>query len=112
VRHALQWPKIILGAWSATANQEQRHTLQLRIGHCGDAVGHAWTGGDQDDTKLPGERCVSMGHVHGGAFIAHIDDAYPLLHQLIPDWLDMTALETEHPIHLSGNEKLHDQFSD
>jgi hypothetical protein len=53
-----------------------------------------------------------MGHVHGGAFIAHIDDAYPLLHQLIPDWLDMTALETEHPIHLSGNEKLHDQFSD
>ena len=53
-----------------------------------------------------------MGHVHGGALIAHVDDAHAALRQLIPDWLDMTALETEHPIDLAGDEKLDDQLGD
>ena len=53
-----------------------------------------------------------MGHVHGRAFIAHVDDAHAALRQLIPDRLDMTALEAEHPIHLAGDEKLDDQLGD
>jgi hypothetical protein len=53
-----------------------------------------------------------VGHVHGGALVAHVDDADVPLRQLIPDGLDVTALETEHPIHVAGDEKRDNQLGD
>jgi hypothetical protein len=51
-----------------------------------------------------------MGHVHGGTLIADVDDPYAPLCQLIPDWLDMAALEAEHPIDVAGDEKRDNQL--
>ena len=108
----MQWPEIVLGARGAAADQEHGRALQLGVRHGGDAVGHTRTGGDQDDAELSGERGVRMGHVHGGALIAHVDNAYAPLCQLIPDGLDMTALETEHPVDVAGDEKRDYQLGD
>ena len=53
---------------------------------------------------------MGVGHVHRRAFIAHVDDAHVALRQLIPDRLDMSALEAEHAVDLASDEKLDDEF--
>jgi hypothetical protein len=53
-----------------------------------------------------------VGHVHGSALIAHVDDAYSSLRQLIPDWLDMTTLESEHSVDVASDEKRDDLLGD
>src|SRR3974377_2599251 len=39
-----------------------------------------------------------MRHVHGGAFVAHIDDLDTLARDMIPDGLDVAALQAEYTI--------------
>src|SRR6185437_1222212 len=38
---------------------------------------------------------MGVRHVHGGAFVAHVDDADALTGDMVPDRLDVAALETE-----------------
>jgi hypothetical protein len=42
--------------------------------------------------------CVGMRHVHRRAFVAHVDDADSPPREVIPDRLDVPALEAEDPV--------------
>ena len=47
-----------------------------------------------------------------GAFVAHVDDAHAALRKLIPDRLDVPALQPEHAIDAAGDQELDDPFGD
>ena len=47
-------------------------------------------------------------HVHGGAFVAHVDDADALPRDVIPDRLDMAALQAEDAIDAARLQKSRD----
>ena len=49
-------------------------------------------------------------HVHGCAFIANVDDAHPPPSQVVPDGLDVTALETEYAVNAASAQEIHDQL--
>ena len=91
----LQRPEVVLRARRAAADQQHRRALELRIGDGGDAVGDAGPGGRERDPELAGEHGVRMRHVDGGALVAHIDDADAAPAELVPDRLDVPALQPE-----------------
>ncbi len=51
-------------------------------------------------------------HVHRGALVAHIDDAHAELVQVVPDRLDVAALQAEDAVDAAGDEKARDDFGD
>ncbi len=112
MRNSLQRSEIVLRARGAAADQHHRHTLQLRVGNRGDAIGDAGTGRDHCDADGARQHGMRMRHVHGGPFVAHVDDAHPALTQLVPDRLDMPALQSEYAIDAAGEQEIDDQFSD
>src|SRR5262245_19548591 len=53
-----------------------------------------------------------MRHVHRGAFVAHVDDAHVELCQVIPDRLDVAALQPEDAVDAARHQEAGDQFGD
>jgi hypothetical protein len=53
-----------------------------------------------------------MRHVHGGAFIAYVEDANALSCHVVPDRLDVAALQAEDAIDPAGEQKAGNQFGD
>ncbi len=51
-------------------------------------------------------------HVHRGAFVAHVDDAHVQLRQLVPDRLDVAALQAEDAVDAAGDEEAGNDFGD
>jgi hypothetical protein len=47
--------------------------------------------------------------VHGRALVPHVDDAYAELWQMVPDWLNVAALQTEHAVDFAFDEKIGDE---
>ena len=112
VRDALQWTEIVLRDGRAAADQQHRDALELRVGHRGHAVGDAWTGGDHRDADAATERRVRLRHVNGSAFVAHVDDAHAALAELVPDRLDVPALQAEHAIDAARDQEVDDDLGD
>jgi hypothetical protein len=110
VCNPLERAQVILGARWTTADEQDWYAFQVRVGNGGHAIGHTWPGGGEHDTELARKNRVGVRHMDGGTLVTHIDDAHTTLGELIPDQLDMAALQTEHPIHTSGNEKVDDQL--
>src|SRR5258708_10398280 len=51
---------------------------------------------------------MGVRHVHGCGFMADVDDTDALAGHVIPDWLDVAALETEDAVNATGFEKARD----
>jgi hypothetical protein len=86
-------PRSSCGTGAQTADQQHRHPLQVRICHRGHAVRDARPGGCEDHAHLPRQHGVTVRHVHAGAFVANVEHAHVALRELIPDRLDMPALQ-------------------
>ena len=95
VRNILQRSHIGLRPRGAAADQQHRRAGERGIRHGRHRVGDAGTGGDHGDAEAAGQFGMGVRHVHGGALVAHVDDADALTRDVIPDRLDMAALQSE-----------------
>ena len=109
---ALQRAEVVLRARRAAADQQHRRAFELRVGDGGDAVGDAGSGGRQRHPEPAGQHRMRVRHVHGGAFVTHVDDSDTTPAELIPDRLDVPALQPEYPIHPLRDQKLRNQRGD
>ncbi len=109
---ALQRAEVVLRHGRAAADQQHRHALEMRVGDRRDAVGDAGAGGGHGDGHAAGKLRMRVRHVHGRALVAHIDDAHTELRQVVPDRLDVAALQAEDAIDAAGDEKARDEFGD
>jgi len=112
VINALKRAEVVLLHRRTAADEQHRYALELRVGDGGDAVGDARAGGGERDTDLAGQHRVAVCHVHGGAFVAHVDDAHAALCEPVPDRLDVPALQAVHSVHALGDEELDDPLGD
>jgi len=110
VCNPLERAHVILSARWTTADEQDWYAFQLGVGNGGHTIGHTRPGGGEHNTELAGKDRVGVRHMDGGTLVAHIDDAHTALGELIPDQLDMAALQTEHPVDTSGNEKVDDKL--
>ena len=55
-----------------------------------------------------GDRLFQLAHVHGGALVAHIDDADAAAAKVIPDRLDVAALQPIDAVDAACHEKIRD----
>ena len=79
----------------------------------GDGVRDAGPGGHDRDRRLAGQLGVGVGHVDRGALVADVDDPDPAPRELVPDRLDVTALQAEHPVDpVLGQELRHQAATD
>ena len=108
MRNILQWPHIGLRPRRAAADQQHRRARERGIGHRGHRVGDARTGGDHGDAEAACQLRMRVRHVHRGAFVAHVDDADALARDVVPDRLDMPALQAEDAIDPADLEKARD----
>ena len=107
---ALQRPEIVLRHRRAAADQQDRSALELRIGDRRHAVGDTGPRGRERDAQLARQHRMAVRHVHGGAFIAHVDNPHFALGQVVPDRLDVAALEAVHAVNTAPGDKLGDPF--
>ena len=108
VRNALQRAEIVLRARCATADQQHRNALEVRVRHRGHAIRHAGPGGHHGDADAARQHGVSVRHVNRRALVAHVDDAHTALGQAVPDRLYVTALQAEYTVDAACDEKVHD----
>ena len=109
VIHVLQAAAIFLRPRIAAGHHEDRRARNMRVGDAGDGVGHAGTGGDQRDAELAGQFRVGLGHMHGGALVAHVDDADAFGIEPHPDRHDVAAAEREHAGDAAAFQEARDQ---
>ena len=108
MRDVLQRPHIGLRARRASADQQHRRARERGVGHGGDRIGHARPGRHHGDAERAGELGMGMRHVHRGPFVAHVDDANAAARDVIPDRLDMAALQPEDAVDAARREKPRD----
>ena len=71
-------------------------------------VGHAGPGRDHGDAELAGQLGMGVRHVHGRALVAHVDDADAEPREMVPDRLDVAALQAEHAVDAARLEEARD----
>ena len=98
VIHVLQPAAIFLRARIAARHDKHRRARDMRVGDAGDGIGHAGSGGDQRHAEFAGEFRMRLRHVHGGALVAHIDDADAFGIEPHPDRHDVAAAQSEHAL--------------
>ena len=98
MRDVLQRTHIGLRARRAAADQQHRRPRQRGVGHGGDGVGDAGPGGHHGDAEVARQLGMGVRHVHGGALVAHVDDADALPGDVVPDRLDVAALQAENAV--------------
>jgi hypothetical protein len=98
MRDVLQRPHVDLGSWRTAADHQNRYARDGGVGHCGDCVGDARAGGNHRDRGTASEFGMRVRHVDGGALVADIDDADAKPCGMVPDRLDVAALQTEHAV--------------
>ena len=108
MRDVLQRPHIGLRPRRAAADQQHRRARQRGVGHGGDGVGDARTGGRHGDAEAAGQLGMGVRHVHGRALVAHVDDADALPRDMVPDRLDVAALQAEDAVDAARFEKARD----
>ncbi len=108
MRNVLQRTHIGLRARRAAADQQDRDAGKRCIRDRCDRVRHAGSGGHHGDAELPGQLGMGVRHMDRGAFVAHVDDADALPRHVIPDRLDMPALQPEDPVDAARLEKARD----
>ncbi len=108
MRDILQRTHICLWARCAPTDQQHRHSCQGSVGDGRDGVRDAWPGRHHGNAELASELSMRVGHVHRGPFVAHIDDPDAELGDMVPDRLNMAALEPENAVDAAGLKKPRD----
>jgi hypothetical protein len=108
VGDVLQRAHIGLRARRAAADQQHRRAGERGIGHGGDRIGHARPGGRHGDAERAGQLRMGMRPVDRGALVAHVDDAEAAARHVIPDRLDVAALQAEDAIDAARLEEARD----
>ena len=99
MRQILERAHPVLGERALPADMEDRAFRAERRRHPGDRVGAAGAGGGDDAAELAGLARIAVGGMRGGLFVAHVDDADPLVEAAIVDVDDMPAAEGEDGVH-------------
>ena len=105
VRDVLERSHVGLRPRGAAADQQHRRPGERGVGHAGDGVGHARPGGRQGDAELSGQLGMRVRHVDGGTLVAHVDDADALARGMVPDRLDVAALQAEDAVDASRHQE-------
>ena len=79
----------------AAAEDEHRRVVLLGRGHRAHPVGHAGTGRQRGDARLPGDLRPALGGERGGRLVAHVDEVDPLLATAVVDREQVPAGERE-----------------
>src|SRR5215467_725938 len=98
MRNVLQWPHIRLRPRGATADQQYGNARKPSIGDCGDGIGDSGPGGHHRNAELPSQLSMRMRHMNGGPLVTHIDYADVLASDVVPDRLNMAALQPENSV--------------
>jgi len=77
----------------------------MRVGDARHGVGHARPGRHHGHAETAGQLGMGMGHVHGGALVADIDDADALGVDAHPHRHDVPAAQAEDPIDAARREE-------
>ena len=110
VRRALQRTHPVLPCRRTAADDEHRRALEIGIGHRRHAVGDAGTRRHERDAEFAGQQRMRGCHVDGGALVPHVDDRDAVRGEVIPDRLDMTALQSEHALRPARGEEARHPF--
>ncbi len=108
VGNVLQRAHIGLRSRRAAADQQHRCAGERGVRHGGDGVGDAGPGSRHGDAQHASEFGMGVRHMDGRAFVAHVDDADALARHMIPDRLDMAALQAEDAVDAARFEKTRD----
>ena len=108
MRNVLQRPHVGLRARGAATDQQHRRARERRVGDCGDALVTPGPAVTMATPSWSGQLGMGVRHVHGRAFVAHVDDADPEPRHVVPDRLDMTALQAEDAIDAARLEEARD----
>ncbi len=108
MRNVLQRPHIGLWPRRAAADQQHRSARERGVGHGCDRVGDARPGSRHGDTQRAGQFRVGVRHVDGRSFVANVDDADAFARHVIPDRLDVAALEAEDAVDAARFQKARD----
>ena len=93
--NVLQRPHIGLRARRAAADHQNRRPGERGVGDRRDRVGDARTGRHHGDAEFARQLGVGVRHVNRRGLVANVDDADAELRGMVPDRLDMPALQTE-----------------
>ena len=69
------------------------------VGNAGHCISHSRARSDQGNTQSFCELGMGMRHVHGGALVAHVNDADALRIGAHPNRHDVAAAQGEDPVH-------------
>ena len=96
--NVLQRAHIGLRARGAAADQQNRRPGERGVGDRRDRVGDARAGGHHGDAELAGEFSMGVRHMDRRGLVANVDDADAKLRGMVPDRLDVPALQAENAI--------------
>ena len=91
----LQRAKIGLRARGAAADHQNRRPCERSVGDRCDRIGDARPGCHHGDAEFADELGVSVRHVDCRHLVPHINDSDAKLSGMVPDRLDVPALQTE-----------------
>ena len=98
MRNVLQWAHVGLWTRGAAANQQHRRARERSIGHSRDGIGDAWSCGNHGNPEATGELGMGVCHMDGRTLVPDIYDANSLPSDMIPNRLNMTALQTKYAV--------------
>ena len=108
MRDVLQRPEIGLRARGAAADHQNRDASERSVCDRRHRVGHSWTRRHHGDAEFACQLGVGVRHVHRRDLVTNIDDADAELRGMIPDRLDVAALQTENAVDAARLEEARD----
>jgi len=102
VRDVLERAHVDLRPRRAAADQQHRHAGYRGVGDGCHGVGDAGSSGDHRHRGRARQLGVGMRHVGRGTLVPDIDDADAEAGGMVPDRLDVAALQPEHPVDASS----------
>ena len=98
MRNVLERAHIGLGAGGATSDHQNRRPRERGVGDRRDRVRNARAGCHHHDAEFTGQLGVSMRHVDRRGLVANVDDTDAQLRGMVPNGLDVPALQTKNAI--------------
>ena len=98
VGNVLQRPHVDLRAGRAAADDEDGRPCKGGVRNRRHGVGDAWARRHHGDGEVAREFGVGVRHVDGGTLVAGVDDLDAKPRRVVPDRLDVAALQAEDPL--------------
>ena len=96
--HFLEGGHALFRQFGAAGHENDGAFRGVDGGKAGDSVGKARAAGEQGHGRLAGDAGVAVGHVHGGALVASVDEFNPLVGRGVHQGQDGIADDGKHPL--------------